>query len=144
MKGLLKKFRGNKKGFTLAELLVVVAIVAILVAISVPIFTAQLSKAQKATNQANMRAAKVAAVAQYMTSEAEKTGEPVIYKYNLDDGTVTISKTDPTVATNGYLPEAISDAKGDGKYTDIMVIVKAADGSDDNDTSRVEIYVKKK
>ena len=38
MKGLLKKFRENKKGFTLAELLVVVAIVAILVAISVPIF----------------------------------------------------------------------------------------------------------
>lgn len=37
MKGLLKKFRENKKGFTLAELLVVVAIVAILVAISVPI-----------------------------------------------------------------------------------------------------------
>ena len=84
MKGLLKKFRGNKKGFTLAELLVVVAIVAILVAISVPIFTAQLSKAQKATNQANMRAAKVAAVAQYMTSEAEKTGEQmVIYQRQL-------------------------------------------------------------
>lgn len=31
----------NKRGFTLTELLVVVAIVAILVAISVPIFTSQ-------------------------------------------------------------------------------------------------------
>lgn len=39
MKGLIKKVRENKKGFTLAELLVVVAIVGILVAISIPVFT---------------------------------------------------------------------------------------------------------
>ena len=54
MKSLFKKVRGNKKGFTLAELLVVVAIVGILVAISIPVFTSQLAKARKATNQANM------------------------------------------------------------------------------------------
>ena len=34
----------NKKGFTLAELLIVVAIVAVLVAIALPVFTAQLDK----------------------------------------------------------------------------------------------------
>lgn len=44
------------KGFTLAELLVVVAIIAVLVAISIPIFTSQLHKAQVATDQANLRA----------------------------------------------------------------------------------------
>ena len=43
MKGLIKKVRENKKGFTLAELLVVVAIVGILVAISIPVFTAPVS-----------------------------------------------------------------------------------------------------
>ena len=32
----------NKKGFTLAELLIVVAIIAVLVAIAIPVFTAQL------------------------------------------------------------------------------------------------------
>ena len=141
MKGLLKKFRGNKKGFTLAELLVVVAIVAILVAISVPIFTAQLSKAQKATNQANMRAAKVAAVAQYMTSE--KDGEEVFYKYNLENGTVAESDKNPSDATNGYTDLSINDAAGDDKYTDIMVIVKAAP-EDGNKDSRVQVYIKKK
>ena len=141
MKCLLKKFREDKKGFTLAELLVVVAIVAILVAISVPIFTAQLAKAQKATNQANMRAAKVAAVAQYMTSG--KDGKITYYKYNLDDGTVTETDKDPSAATNGYKELEISNASGSEKYTDIMVIVKAADNEDNNDKSRVEIYVKK-
>ena len=37
----LKKAKENKKGFTLAELLIVVAIIAVLVAIAIPIFTAQ-------------------------------------------------------------------------------------------------------
>lgn len=47
----------NKKGFTLAELLVVVAIIGVLVAISIPIFTGQLEKARQATDAANIRAA---------------------------------------------------------------------------------------
>ena len=39
----------NKKhGFTLAELLIVVAIIAVLVAISIPIFTSQLEKSRDA------------------------------------------------------------------------------------------------
>lgn len=45
----------NKKGFTLAELLVVVAIIGVLVAISIPIFTSQLEKAREATDEANLR-----------------------------------------------------------------------------------------
>lgn len=37
----------NQQGFTLAELLVVVAIIGILVAISVPVFAAQLERSRK-------------------------------------------------------------------------------------------------
>lgn len=47
----------NNKGFTLAELLIVVAIIAVLVAISIPVFTAQLEKAREATDAANIRSA---------------------------------------------------------------------------------------
>ena len=47
----------NKKGFTLAELLVVVAIIAVLVAIAIPIFTSQLEKSREATDLANIRSA---------------------------------------------------------------------------------------
>ena len=49
-----RKTRG--KGFTLAELLIVVAIIAVLVSISIPIFTSQLHKARVATDWANLRA----------------------------------------------------------------------------------------
>ena len=44
--------QNRKKGFTLAELLVVVAIVAILAAISIPIFTRQLEASREATDLA--------------------------------------------------------------------------------------------
>lgn len=46
----------DRKGFTLAELLIVVAIIAVLVAISIPIFTGQMEKAREAADAANIRA----------------------------------------------------------------------------------------
>jgi len=47
--------KNNNKGFTLAELLIVVAIIAVLVAIAIPIFNSQLEKAREATDVANIR-----------------------------------------------------------------------------------------
>lgn len=61
--------RNNKKGFTLAELLIVVAIIAVLVAISIPIFTSQLEKAREATDLANIRSAYAEASAELLTDE---------------------------------------------------------------------------
>lgn len=61
----------RKKGFTLAELLIVVAIIGVLVAVAVPIFTAQRSKAVDAVNKANIRAAKSMALAAFYD---DKTG----------------------------------------------------------------------
>lgn len=45
----------NKKGFTLAELLIVVAIIAVLVAIAIPVFTSQLEKSRESTDASNVR-----------------------------------------------------------------------------------------
>ena len=54
---MFKRVKKNKKGFTLAELLIVVAIIAVLVAISIPIFTSQLEKSREAVDEANLRSA---------------------------------------------------------------------------------------
>ena len=47
--------RLNKKGFTLIEMLVVIAIIAVLVAIIIPTVTAATTKANAATDAANLR-----------------------------------------------------------------------------------------
>lgn len=65
----LKQKLHNKKGFTLAELLVVVAIIAVLVAIAIPIFTSQLEKARESTDAANLRAAYAEIMADAITNE---------------------------------------------------------------------------
>ncbi|MCH4013856.1 MAG: type II secretion system GspH family protein [Solobacterium sp.] len=67
---MLKKLR-NKKGFTLAELLIVVAIIGVLVAISIPIFTSQLEKAREATDLANIRSAYAECTTAVLTGEAD-------------------------------------------------------------------------
>lgn len=59
----------NKKGFTLAELLIVVAIIAVLVAISIPIFTSQLEKSREAVDAANIRAAYAEMMADALTGD---------------------------------------------------------------------------
>ncbi|MCR5096310.1 MAG: prepilin-type N-terminal cleavage/methylation domain-containing protein [Erysipelotrichaceae bacterium] len=54
-----------KKGFTLAELLIVVAIIAVLVAIGIPIFNGQLEKSREAYDIYTMRQAASAAIDLY-------------------------------------------------------------------------------
>lgn len=56
----------NKRGFTLAELLVVVAILAVLVAISVPVFTSSLERSREAVDLSNLRSAYAEAVAKHI------------------------------------------------------------------------------
>lgn len=66
MKGLREKFR-NKKGFTLVEMLIVVAIIAILIAVSIPMFSANLHDAKHAVDKANLRSAFAVGSARVLT-----------------------------------------------------------------------------
>ena len=76
MQELMNK-RRNQKGFTLAELLIVVAIIAVLVAIAIPIFTAQLEKSREATDKANLRSAYAEVSAALLDDDEENQSKTV-------------------------------------------------------------------
>ena len=83
------KKMNNKRGFTLAELLIVVAIIAVLVAISIPIFTSQLEKSKEATDEANLRSAYAECSAAVLSATDPGTG----FTYSNENGVITCSKS---------------------------------------------------
>ena len=68
----MKKLK-NSKGFTLMEMLIVVAIIAVLIAIAIPTFTNQLEKAREATDLANLRGAYAQVMAAALTNAESDT-----------------------------------------------------------------------
>ncbi len=114
---MLKKFT-NKKGFTLMEMLIVVAIIAILVAIAIPTFKGQLDKSRQAADLANIRVAYADANLKALesatgegeadsapmthTGKFDKVENPTIGGENIKDTTVTKGKTvTVSIAANG-------------------------------------------
>lgn len=82
--------KNNNKGFTLMEMLIVVAIIAVLVAIAIPVFTNQLEKAREATDMANVRSAYAEVMACAMTDAANETNG--VKKNDTTAGAYTYSK----------------------------------------------------
>ena len=75
----------NSRGFTLAELLITVAIIGVLVAISIPVFASQMEKSREATDLSNVRAAYAEVMAEAITENMEYQEKTVPLKQKQDD-----------------------------------------------------------
>ena len=116
---MIRKMRENgKKGFTLAELLIVVAIIAVLVAISIPIFSAQLEKSREATDEANIRSAYAEVSADMLTNESSDMSVEVTAKQKKagwegkdksKDDTIEIGGQNVEASTKGWTVSADND-----------------------------------
>lgn len=123
LKAKLKK----QGGFTLVEMLIVVAIIAILVAVSIPLVGSALEQARIATDGANERSFKAALVSGYLLTQAGMNEEDeditadTIYAYDAVNGKV-VAKGDLTNTkygkSNGKTESALYgfvEANGDVK-----------------------------
>lgn len=99
----------HKKGFTLAEVLIVIAIIAVLVGVSIPIFTSQLEKSREATDLANVRSAYSQVM---MAAITEDTSSP-LYQSGIYQLTVPLKQ-----AQNGWTMNTDNLTIGGISYAD--------------------------
>lgn len=130
----LKKILKNKKGFTLVELMVVVAILGILVAVAVPVYSNVTDNAKKKTCESNIATIK-SAVAVY---QAGNNGNPPETLQDLVDADVNGNTYLEKIPACPYHTDDC-DATADYTYTDGEVEC-ACDGHDsDSDDDNTEI-----
>ena len=122
--------KNNKKGFTLAELLIVIAIIAILIAIAIPSFSASLHSAQLQTDHGNIRSAysifktaEMLNTIEYKDTDGSiKTETPTSatwYWFNKDG---TIKKKATTGApTDGTVYECLTDGDSASKECETSI-----------------------
>lgn len=134
----MEKLRAKLKkqgGFTLVEMLIVVAIIAILIAISIPLISASLERAREAVDDANERSAVSLAYAYYLTShkagEDFSTGVEKYYDVTTSKATTTVTNTIhegglvDTAPTEGYgQGTAIGDVTEDRRNMVIKLTIK--------------------
>lgn len=85
----------NKKGFTLIEMLVVIAIIAVLVAIAIPVVGSSTNKAACAANAANLRSIKAEVTTAFLTNDTTN------YDFVTSGTTITVTpKSTHTLPTS--------------------------------------------
>lgn len=119
----LKEKLKKQAGFTLVELLIVVAIIAILAAVAIPAYASQMEKSREAVDASNARAANSMASADYLlqgyknevTYEFAKTAEG-----NIEISKVTVTGTDKAAT---YTTSGTTISKGESTKCNMALTV---------------------
>ena len=111
--------KNNNKGFTLAELLIVVAIIAVLTAIAIPVFTTQLEKSREATDLANLRSAYADQMTKLLTWDGTSTIDAIaVHPQQTQANWQSDGDNASTMIAEGVSGQGISvPAKPSGNYT---------------------------
>ncbi len=93
----------NKKGFTLADLLIVIAIIAVLIAIAIPTFSGALRNARLQTDHANIRSAYAMVMTANMMGGLDVNGDGTLVDGDASK-TYTFQKDGPLAESDGTAP----------------------------------------
>ena len=108
-----------RRGFTLGELLIVVAIIAVLVAVSIPIFSAQTEKARRAVDISNARSLMSALAMGYVSGDISfQNDNSAVWVY--------VCPTGVTYAANGAAWPVIRGKTDSESWAELKKLVSAA------------------
>ena len=120
---MLKKLQ-NKKGFTLMEMLIVVAIIAVLVAIAIPVFNGALTKSKEAADVANVRATYAEWQTAMLTENTKAPTDKDAFLKGPDNGTAIVLNYgddkltyDAGTGTITYKASKLTDENGAKTFT---------------------------
>ena len=114
----------NKKGFTLMEMLIVVAIIAVLVAITIPVMNNSLEKAREATDAANLRAAYAECAIAVLDTEGA-----AYEAVSMTQTEAGFSKIDEATKIGDVTLKGDSTLDSNAKKGNTIYVVVAADGT---------------
>ena len=122
--------KNNKKGFTLVELVIVVAVMAILVAVAIPTIASITGKAQESVDNTNARS--IESVIKLAEADASNNGKTALGANDIDkaieDAKLGIESGSFVYdSSNGTVVKGTSAAAGQFKIT---FDIKAADAKD--------------
>jgi len=100
-KKIIRNFCKGNKGFTLAELMIVIVIIGILTAIAIPVYNISKAKAEASACQANLRMID-SAIQQYM------------FNNNITEG---LGESFPLDNLKEYFSDGVPKCPSGGKYT---------------------------
>lgn len=121
------KRKSNKKGFTIMEMLIVVAIIAVLAAIAIPTFNGALTKSKEAADVANIRAAYAEVTIGFLT------GEATTFPNDANSAEALITAKTGTLKGKGTLSATVTSNPNKIVYK--YVATKLTGGNDTSDTS---------
>lgn len=132
-------------GFTLVEMLIVVAIIAILIAVSIPMVSGALERARHATDDANFRNAAALANIKILTTDnlgtlTSSSAAPWWYVVDSENsqGTLTQAANAPDNAVKAQCTEASRTDDGSDSHTGANIKVTFATDGDTGAKAKIE------
>ena len=123
---LMVRSKKNSKGFTLAELLIVVAIIAVLVAIAIPIFTNQLEKSRRSVDLSNARSLQSVLAASVNDGTIQFNGS------DLEEVYIYVTATSVSYVANGQSKyPSVNGVSSSASSDEIKKLVNAAGLTED-------------